>query len=85
MRLRLVRTTTLVGILTLTIAACGGSSTTTTAASGGNLQGDLVGAGATFPNPVFQDWRFDYKRFVQPGVNINYQSIGSGGGITHFL
>jgi phosphate transport system substrate-binding protein len=49
------------------------------------LSGDLVGAGATFPNPVFQDWSFDYKRFIQPGVNINYQSIGSGGGITQFL
>ncbi len=85
MRMRSVRTVALAGALTLAIAACGGSSTTTTAATGGNLEGDLIGAGATFPNPVYQDWSFDYSRFVQPGVNINYQSIGSGGGITQFL
>jgi phosphate transport system substrate-binding protein len=49
------------------------------------LSGNLTGAGATFPNPVFQDWAFFYNADVQPGVNVNYQSIGSGGGIEQFL
>jgi phosphate transport system substrate-binding protein len=49
------------------------------------LSGSLDGAGATFPNPVFQDWNFEYTSNVQPGVTINYQSIGSGGGIEQFL
>jgi phosphate transport system substrate-binding protein len=49
------------------------------------LSGALTGAGATFPNPVFQDWNFEYSGSVQPGVSINYQSIGSGGGIEQFL
>jgi phosphate transport system substrate-binding protein len=49
------------------------------------LSGSLTGAGATFPNPVFQDWAFFYQGDVQPGVSINYQSIGSGGGIEQFL
>lgn len=49
------------------------------------LSGSLTGAGATFPNPVFQDWNFEYSGTVQPGVSINYQSIGSGGGIEQFL
>jgi phosphate transport system substrate-binding protein len=53
--------------------------------AGGDLSGELVGAGATFPTPVFQDWIFDYNADVQPGVSINYQSIGSGGGIEQFL
>ena len=51
----------------------------------GDLSGALDGAGATFPNPVFQDWAFEYSGNVQPGVSINYQSIGSGGGIEQFL
>lgn len=52
---------------------------------GGELSGTLEGAGATFPDPVFQDWAFEYTNEVQPGVSINYQSIGSGGGIEQFL
>lgn len=54
-------------------------------AADGELSGTLEGAGATFPNPVFQDWNFEYTENVQPGVSINYQSIGSGGGIEQFL
>jgi phosphate transport system substrate-binding protein len=51
----------------------------------GGLSGSLDGAGATFPNPVYQDWAYEYINEVQPGVTINYQSIGSGGGIEQFL
>src|SRR5687768_2786966 len=40
----------------------------------------LQGAGATFPNPIYQRWVNDYQR-SHPGVQIDYQSIGSGGGI----
>lgn len=39
----------------------------------------INGAGATFPYPVYTEWIFLYKT-VQPGVIINYQGIGSGGG-----
>jgi phosphate transport system substrate-binding protein len=49
------------------------------------LRGNLTGAGATFPNPVLQDWQFVYSGDVQKGVSLNYQSIGSGGGIEQFL
>jgi phosphate transport system substrate-binding protein len=37
------------------------------------------GAGATFPEPVYTEWRFAYQ-YVDPAVAINYQGIGSGGG-----
>ena len=37
-------------------------------------------AGATFPNPIYQQWFGEYK-MAHPDVQINYQSIGSGGGI----
>jgi phosphate transport system substrate-binding protein len=39
----------------------------------------LNGAGASFPYPVYSAWAFDYNKAT--GVQINYQSIGSGGGI----
>jgi phosphate transport system substrate-binding protein len=40
---------------------------------------DLNGAGATFPYPIYSKWFSDYA--AKTGVKINYQSIGSGGGI----
>ena len=40
----------------------------------------LQGAGATFPNPIYQRWVTEYQK-SHPGVAIDYQSIGSGGGI----
>src|SRR5690242_13789109 len=40
---------------------------------------DLTGAGATFPAPIYQKWFADYA--AKTGVKINYQQIGSGGGI----
>ena len=43
----------------------------------------INGAGATFPFPLIDTWRVEYKK-IHPDVNINYQSIGSGGGIKQF-
>jgi phosphate transport system substrate-binding protein len=40
---------------------------------------DITGAGATFPFPIYAKWAEAYK--AQTGVGMNYQSIGSGGGI----
>ena len=40
---------------------------------------DLTGAGATFPYPIYSKWFSDYAQAT--GVRINYQSIGSGGGV----
>jgi phosphate transport system substrate-binding protein len=42
----------------------------------------LTGAGATFPNPIYTKWFDAYNK--KTGVQINYQSIGSGGGIRQF-
>lgn len=41
---------------------------------------NLNGAGATFPNPIYSKWFSDYHK-QHPDIAINYQSIGSGGGI----
>ncbi len=40
----------------------------------------LQGAGATFPNPLYQRWVTEYQK-LHPDIKIDYQSIGSGGGI----
>jgi len=43
-------------------------------------QTQLNGAGATFPNPIYSKWFSEYHK-AHPDVQINYQPIGSGGGI----
>ena len=49
------------------------ASTTTAQAA------DITGAGATFPFPIYAKWAEAYK--AASGIGLNYQSIGSGGGI----
>src|SRR5437773_3215617 len=58
--------------IVLGFAACGGGN------RGTEIR--LQGAGATFPNPLYQKWLSEYGK-LNPNVKIDYQSIGSGGGI----
>ncbi len=53
------------------------------AAAPAAAQVQLNGAGATFPNIIYQDWMLTYNQ-THPDVKLNYQSIGSGGGIRQF-
>jgi len=81
----------------LVLAACGGNTgteapaaqpTTAPEESGGGAMmysGELLGAGASFPAPIYLEWIAEYTSNVQPGVSINYQSIGSGGGVEQFI
>jgi phosphate transport system substrate-binding protein len=57
-----------------------GNNATPAAQRSGSV--DLTGAGATFPYPLYSKWFSDYA--AKTGVRINYQSIGSGGGIRQF-
>lgn len=43
----------------------------------------LSGAGASFPAPLYQRWAADYAK-ANPGVEVNYQSVGSGAGVKQF-
>ena len=61
--------------LTALSAGCSGERG---AGPGGEVR--LQGAGATFPNPLYQKWLSEYGK-LHPNVRIDYQSIGSGGGI----
>jgi phosphate transport system substrate-binding protein len=49
------------------------------AASTAAMAADITGAGATFPFPIYSKWADSYKK--ETGNGLNYQSIGSGGGI----
>ena len=78
-------------VAALVIAACGSNSPgNSSSGAGGGASGaakptssasgaDLTGAGATFPNPIYSRWFDEYSK--KTGVKINYQPIGSGGGI----
>src|SRR5471030_2760142 len=49
------------------------------ALAGETRAADISGAGATFPYPIYAKWADSYKK--ETGIGLNYQSIGSGGGI----
>ena len=77
--------------LSFALAGCGGNNTATTdnaatgtdtamAPAGGAMSNVKINAaGATFPYPIYTKWFDDYK--AKTGVEINYQSVGSGAGI----
>jgi len=72
------------GGLTLLALACSPSDRPSQQPAGDRAQPTeggpiLTGAGATFPNPIYTKWFDAYNK--KTGVQINYQSIGSGGGI----
>src|ERR1700704_4276469 len=77
-------------VLALGIAACGssepspsGGGSSNSANSASSKQGGTInGAGATFPAPVYTEWAARYKDLT--GTTVNYQAIGSGGGIAQF-
>lgn len=69
---RLVACFSALALLVVSIACNGGAS--------GNGSVSLQGAGASFPNPLYQKWMSEYGK-VKPNVKLDYQSIGSGGGI----
>ncbi|HEY6332169.1 MAG TPA: phosphate ABC transporter substrate-binding protein PstS [Blastocatellia bacterium] len=67
-------------LLAFGFAACGSGSE----AGGGGSVVKLEGAGATFPNPLYQQWFTDYNK-GHANSKFDYQSIGSGGGQTQIL
>src|SRR6185295_10980187 len=79
-------------VLALGAAACGSddsnpssggsSSSSSTGGSTAKAGGTINGAGATFPAPVYQEWAARFKE--EQGTTVNYQGIGSGGGIAQF-
>jgi phosphate transport system substrate-binding protein len=88
----------MVGLVGAVAAGCGGSgdlpsaggsdttaggTATTSGGTGGPLAASLNGAGATFPEPLYVEWIGEFQA-ANPKVTVNYQGIGSGGGIEQF-
>lgn len=74
--------------LSLIAAACSSNDnggTDSTGSTGGSAFNGvaLTGAGATFPDPIYEQW-FHVFQGVESDAKINYQAIGSGGGIEQF-
>jgi phosphate transport system substrate-binding protein len=65
----------------ITATACGGNPPPATVDVG---SGKIIGAGASFPDPFYQKAFFDYSA-KYPQVTVNYQPVGSGGGIQQFI
>ena len=63
----------------LVTAGCGTNNANNNASAGG-AGAQITGAGSTFVYPVLSAWAADYQK--QSGTSVNYQSIGSGGGIS---
>jgi phosphate transport system substrate-binding protein len=87
-RIHMLRRTSLaalaVGALALTAAGCGSSSSSSSSSSGGGtaVASSLVGAGSTFAAPLYQKLAGDFAASAQ--IQVNYQAVGSGAGITQF-
>jgi phosphate transport system substrate-binding protein len=75
---RLVAACAVLTVCVLSLVSCGGGGGTDAAASI-----DLHGAGASFPFPLYDAW---FKAYVaaHPNARIDYQSVGSGAGVTQF-
>ncbi|MGZ6545966.1 MAG: phosphate ABC transporter substrate-binding protein PstS [Actinomycetota bacterium] len=73
--------------LALVTAACSSNSSSSSASGGssGTTFGGapLTGAGSTFAAPIYTQWAKDFNG-VESGAQVNYQSIGSGGGVDSF-
>jgi phosphate transport system substrate-binding protein len=77
-----VKTIVFLLALTFVCTSCGKSDVTPVNSKAATPDGQVLitGAGATFPYPIYSKWFDEYRRKF-PRLEINYQSIGSGGGI----
>src|SRR3954452_3169918 len=87
MRIKRILAAALMAVsLVLVVAACGSDSSSSSGSGGGSSSSSkassINGAGATFPLPVYQEWAARLKD--KDGLTVNYQGIGSGGGIAQF-
>jgi len=78
MNLRCISSTLLLSVVAITASSCGGDS-------GGKSEFvKLQGAGASFPAPLYLKWFKTYSA-AHPGVQVDYQSVGSGSGVKSFM
>ena len=81
-RLPGIRSATAATLMVAALISCGGESTEERAADAASLQ--IKGAGATFPEPLYQEWIGRYRK-GHPDVDFRYEGVGSGEGIDLFI
>jgi phosphate transport system substrate-binding protein len=74
-------------VLALGVSACQpeDQEPNATGTAGSDISANLSGAGASFPAPLYQRWFSEYNKSVNPGVQVSYQSVGSGAGIEQYI
>ncbi|MBW4648041.1 MAG: phosphate ABC transporter substrate-binding protein PstS [Kastovskya adunca ATA6-11-RM4] len=74
-------------VLALGVSACQpeAQEPNATGTTGSDISANLSGAGASFPAPLYQRWFSEYNKSVNPGVQVSYQSVGSGAGIEQYI
>jgi phosphate transport system substrate-binding protein len=77
------KVTAIIAIITIAIGVAGAYILTLPTSDSQNTI-TLTGAGATFPEPLIKKWSFEYNR-LNSSIVINYQGIGSGGGIQQIM
>lgn len=77
----------LVLAVTVALSACGAGDKADNKAGAKMARAsvELLGAGASFPAPLVTAWADEYRELSKGAVSINYQSIGSGGGVRQFM
>ena len=83
---RLILLALVVGLAAALVAGCGGSKVVSAQQASDQTSGAKVvlnGSGATFPEPIYVQWAGEFNK-SRPDVQVNYQGIGSGGGIEQF-
>ena len=71
------------GVLGLALITAACSKSSNPSSSGGSSGAPITGAGSTFAQPMYQTWGQSFLQ-VEPNTKLNYQGIGSGGGIQQF-
>jgi phosphate transport system substrate-binding protein len=71
-------------VVAAAVTACGGGTQQPATTQNASPTIQINGAGATFPYPIYSKWFAEYNT-LHPNVRVNYQSIGSGGGIRQLL
>ena len=69
----------------LTLTSCGGGQPAVKTTDLPKSTSTITGAGASFPAPLVTAWADEYRNATKKRVTVNYQSIGSGGGIRQFM
>src|ERR1700733_3025054 len=83
MKTSILKNLALAGALAIGLSSCGSGGNTADANAASDADKQILGAGATFPYPLYSKMFSEYGK--TSGIQTNYQSIGSGGGVKQIM